>query len=266
MVTIDLTGKIFGRLKVIRCVDGNGNGIRWECKCACGNTTIVDDSDLRNGKIKSCGCINRNIAVKKISSRNKSGVTGVHWVKATGKWRATMNYAGKRHFSGDYDNKEDAIAARLEAERKYRPSVPSPGTAEQPAGYGNRICQQCGIKFDGKTIEKYCPKCKKLRLQYSHIKYTYKIGQRKTLPAYEEWAAMSNDIHSGRNKRQQERTCQRCGRAFLGDGRNKYCPECAVIRKKERDAADQQKYKERRKDAEKNIKMKITEMIRCRNE
>lgn len=139
----------------------------------------------------------------------------------------------------------------MEAERKYRPAVPSPGTAEQPAGYGNRICQQCGIKFDGKTTEKYRPKCKKMRLQYSHIKYTYKIGQRKTLPTYEEWAAMSNDIHSGRNKRQQERTCQRCGRAFLGDGRNKYCPECAVIRKKERDAADQQKYKERRKDAEK---------------
>lgn len=35
----------------------NKAGIKaWKCKCACGNTTTVITSKLRNGHTKSCGC------------------------------------------------------------------------------------------------------------------------------------------------------------------------------------------------------------------
>jgi len=53
----DLTGKVFGALKVIeRDFEGSGPGkaARWTCECDCGNKTTVSSRLL--GKIKSCGC------------------------------------------------------------------------------------------------------------------------------------------------------------------------------------------------------------------
>lgn len=58
---IDETGHIYGKLTVIKedpIRASNGN-IRWICQCECGNTTSVQGSDLRRGKITSCGCSHR---------------------------------------------------------------------------------------------------------------------------------------------------------------------------------------------------------------
>ena len=49
---VDLTGRTFGSLKVLRHV---GYG-RWECQCSCGNITVVRHTELLNGDSKSCGC------------------------------------------------------------------------------------------------------------------------------------------------------------------------------------------------------------------
>lgn len=54
----DLTGMVFGRLTVVRYAGhGNCNKTQWECKCSCGNTTIVKSNLLLLGKTKSCGCL-----------------------------------------------------------------------------------------------------------------------------------------------------------------------------------------------------------------
>lgn len=54
---IDLTGKTIGRLTVVKQASERRNRyIMWECKCSCGNTTIVSSSNLRLEKVKSCGC------------------------------------------------------------------------------------------------------------------------------------------------------------------------------------------------------------------
>lgn len=54
-----------------------------------------------------------------ISKNNTSGIIGVHWHKSQHKWHAyiTINY--KRIHIGSFDNKYDAIIARLHAELKY---------------------------------------------------------------------------------------------------------------------------------------------------
>ena len=54
---IDLSGKKFGRLKVISQsgFDRYRQAI-WKCACSCGNTTNVLGSNLRRGVSKSCGC------------------------------------------------------------------------------------------------------------------------------------------------------------------------------------------------------------------
>jgi lambda repressor-like predicted transcriptional regulator len=52
---IDITGQVFSKLTVIRRA-----GPEWLCECACGTTCTVRASNLRSGKKKSCGCLNRN--------------------------------------------------------------------------------------------------------------------------------------------------------------------------------------------------------------
>lgn len=52
----DLTGQKFGKLEVIRRAPNRGNCTMWECKCECGNSTIVSAGHLKNGHTQSCGC------------------------------------------------------------------------------------------------------------------------------------------------------------------------------------------------------------------
>ena len=54
---LELSGKRFGRLTVIR-ENGKKNGrTAWLCKCDCGNTSVVEKDKLLAGKSKSCGCL-----------------------------------------------------------------------------------------------------------------------------------------------------------------------------------------------------------------
>ncbi len=59
---IDLTGRTFGRLTVLRrgedYVSPKGYHLRrWICRCFCGNQTLVQGCALTNGTTKSCGCL-----------------------------------------------------------------------------------------------------------------------------------------------------------------------------------------------------------------
>ena len=55
MNLMDLTGKEFGRWKVIKY---SGNK-KWLCECSCENKTVreVDGNSLKRGLSKSCGCL-----------------------------------------------------------------------------------------------------------------------------------------------------------------------------------------------------------------
>lgn len=54
---VDLTGKVFGHLTVLRRDESvTGGKAKWICRCICGNTVSVFSSSLRSGKTKSCGC------------------------------------------------------------------------------------------------------------------------------------------------------------------------------------------------------------------
>ena len=54
---IDLTGKKFGRLTVIKKLEKKGNEWYWQCKCDCGKERIVSGVSLRRGSCRSCGCL-----------------------------------------------------------------------------------------------------------------------------------------------------------------------------------------------------------------
>lgn len=62
MSYIDLTGRVFGELTVLRMVSIDKHKRRhWECQCSCGSTKIVNGHNLKTGNTKSCGCIRRKI-------------------------------------------------------------------------------------------------------------------------------------------------------------------------------------------------------------
>ena len=56
---IDLSGKKYGNLTVIRRIDSEDERILWECKCRCGNSIVVRGDHLKSGRVRSCGCIPR---------------------------------------------------------------------------------------------------------------------------------------------------------------------------------------------------------------
>ena len=62
---IDLTGKRFGRLTVKGRNPKNTRfkHPRWDCICDCGNVAVIQGEKLRNGETKSCGCLQREIAI-----------------------------------------------------------------------------------------------------------------------------------------------------------------------------------------------------------
>lgn len=70
----DITGQTFGRLTVLELTDKQNNDNRWlwKCQCSCEKHSIVYTSmhKLKSGNTKSCGCLQREWAVKK----NKMGI------------------------------------------------------------------------------------------------------------------------------------------------------------------------------------------------
>lgn len=53
----NIVGEKFGKLTVVAFDKKQGNMSKWICKCDCGNTKSVRIDHLKNGEIKSCGCL-----------------------------------------------------------------------------------------------------------------------------------------------------------------------------------------------------------------
>lgn len=92
----DLTGMIFGRLKVIKQAedhirpDGKKDA-QWLCECSCqpGRTCVVLGSSLNSNRVQSCGCLFDEILIntghknKKYNTYDLSGEFGVGWTTNT---------------------------------------------------------------------------------------------------------------------------------------------------------------------------------------
>ena len=128
-------GKRFGKLIVIKYV-GKQKGVHyWKCKCDCGKETIVSQTNLQNGHTKSCGCLQTESGIKnlkliegtsisKLEATNKrlyktntSGFNGVYYAKKNRKWIAQISFKRKTYYLGEFDNKQEAIECRKEANR-----------------------------------------------------------------------------------------------------------------------------------------------------
>lgn len=72
---LDIAGKVFGRLTVLKDAGSDKNGTRlWMCECICGVTKVISGNSLRKGNTKSCGCFHSEQILKSITTHGQAGV------------------------------------------------------------------------------------------------------------------------------------------------------------------------------------------------
>lgn len=141
-------GKTFGFLKVLEFSgtkptykDTKHYSIIVSCLCLkCGEVTEIPLKRIKSGGAKQCSqCARKEIlpigyelvqasnvkgtSVLQITNRainknNQSGHKGVSWRKKSNKWFAYINFQRKQYYLGQYDDLQDAVNARLAAEKK----------------------------------------------------------------------------------------------------------------------------------------------------
>lgn len=60
-----MIGKRYGRLVVKKFLYKKSCHLHFLCKCDCGNTTIAHRGNLKRGSSKSCGCLAKEILIKR---------------------------------------------------------------------------------------------------------------------------------------------------------------------------------------------------------
>ena len=71
MRALDLAGQMFGYLEVIDRLPAAPRS-RWLCVCACGSLHEADGSELRRGRVSSCGCMTNKLIGRSNTKHGKS--------------------------------------------------------------------------------------------------------------------------------------------------------------------------------------------------
>ena len=84
-------------------------------QCDHRDRNILNNS-LSNLRLATASENQRNASLRK---DNRSGIRGVSWFKASGKWQVQIRFGGKQHYLGYFEDINEAAAARKAAEVKY---------------------------------------------------------------------------------------------------------------------------------------------------
>lgn len=97
-----------------------GKNIRMHILLGYKNHDHIDRNELNNLKSNLRPCSHQeNIFNRGTAVNNTSGITGVYWNKSIGKWTARIKIDKKSIALGSYTNLDDAVKARLNAEKQY---------------------------------------------------------------------------------------------------------------------------------------------------
>ena len=125
---IDLTGQKFNMLTAVKLVGKSKSGAYiWLFKCDCGNEKEIRSDIVKNGNIKSCGCLRgtRWEGIRKRQKNNTTGNPGIYFDKRKNKYRAHLMYNKKMFHSGHYEDYGLALFWRksLENYAKLNPTL-----------------------------------------------------------------------------------------------------------------------------------------------
>ncbi len=144
----DWVGRTFGSLTVVAYDGRRGGKHYWRCRCLCGGSAVVSQSNLQAGHTRSCGCLSdpagtrhfvegtciESIRSRRVSASNQSGIRGVYRNRRTGRWAAQITFQGRTRYLGSFDSLEEAARARAEAEQVFDEFLERHGDAGKAAG------------------------------------------------------------------------------------------------------------------------------------
>lgn len=131
-----LIGKKFHRLRVI-CDDGTrskGGEILWLCLCECGDLTHALGWQLKSGKKKSCGCLDRELKqsrFKDLTGFENENVKVIRYVgskRSRANWECLCKHCGNAFeaVGNDIGKHRSCGCLRTGASKEYMDSIRKP--------------------------------------------------------------------------------------------------------------------------------------------
>jgi hypothetical protein len=74
---MNLVGKTFGNLTVVKDTGIRDYGIVWFCKCKCGKTNNVCSAALNIGNTSSCGCLGSKDRINTLATKHGETAKGI---------------------------------------------------------------------------------------------------------------------------------------------------------------------------------------------
>ena len=148
MIPIDLKGKIFKRLTVIRYDNrslGSGHA-RWICKCSCGKTKSIRANHLKSGDVRSCGCfaidVSQSKSKRELMKILQKGDKNSNWKGDKAKYSTIHSWLSNKFKSKkkicQFCKKKKKLDFALKKGKKHSRSI---------NGYF-LLCRSCHIKYD----------------------------------------------------------------------------------------------------------------------
>lgn len=163
----DLCGETFSLLTAEKRTKSPRGRTAYECRCACGNTVVVEAHRLKSGNTRSCGCMIRST----LSSRNKARAR--HGQTYSGTWKSWHSMLQRCTYPGHHsyhhyknvpiceqwftfenflaDMGERPIGAsidRIDNRKGYSPDNCRWATTKEQ---GNNRSSNCILYFDGRS-------------------------------------------------------------------------------------------------------------------
>lgn len=190
---IDIVGNRYNNLVVVERLPNIKGGITvWKCLCDCGNYTIVRGHNLKNGAVKSCGCLKNTT---KPSLKHNMSNTRIYreWANMkrrcyTPSIKSYKDYGGRgitvcNEWKESFESfmkwaLNNGYADNLTIERKDTNGNYCPENCEWiPLNQQQKNRRNCRlINYNGQTMT-LTEWCKKLNLPFNRIHYRlYSLG------------------------------------------------------------------------------------------
>lgn len=123
--TIQMVGFKIGKITVIERAGSDRSGARWKYLCDCGNTSEANGNDIRNGGVRSCGCIRKDFkgpspeTAKKISEHHRGRVL-LSRRKSKNPWSAIYRDWNVACLARDNDTCQHCLVTKGELEKKNK--------------------------------------------------------------------------------------------------------------------------------------------------